>query len=486
MMVDGKQILTEQQAVIAASAAVTQDALTDNGGGTADGTVAAQAAPTAPTNSTGEGTHDDTIADGLTVAAFVADNGGGTADGTVAAQAAPDTIVDNSGLDATHDDTIAATAAIVALTDNSGGSGTHDDTVAAITPAAAITDNSGGVDPANDTIAVIDNLATVCQISTLFNVAAAAAAADQLDIAAAVGAETMANLVQPSHPRNIVLTPTDAAAGAPVLGGTVTVVGTAPDGSAASEVLTIAESTAVTGSVIFATVTSITLTTVTGNGAGDTLDAAWGVKLGVPVIAGSTGLSIKRLVVDGTAEAAAATDTTNNSFTATTAPNGAHDYEVWFTVSSPAITAAKAAIAQLAAKQNTTSTAVGVLKQNQSDVTQKVIELVTREGVTAQNVSDLAQKNIELVTLAGVAQNNLKECTDKIASLITDMGVQNQNDADLAEKVIELITLAGTAQNNLKEITTELAKVKTDNAAQKTTLDAVVAMLKVHGLIASA
>jgi predicted RecA/RadA family phage recombinase len=42
--------------------------LTDSGGGTADGTVAAQAEPVTLTDSTGgSGTHDDTLADGLTV-----------------------------------------------------------------------------------------------------------------------------------------------------------------------------------------------------------------------------------------------------------------------------------------------------------------------------------------------------------------------------------------------------------------------------------
>lgn len=47
----------------AAAAAQTQVSLTDNGGGTADGTVASQAAPTTLTDSTGlSGTHDDTLA----------------------------------------------------------------------------------------------------------------------------------------------------------------------------------------------------------------------------------------------------------------------------------------------------------------------------------------------------------------------------------------------------------------------------------------
>jgi hypothetical protein len=55
-------------------------ALTDNGGGTADATVASQAAPVALTDNTGDsGTHDDTLADGLTTSALgdlVATNAG--------------------------------------------------------------------------------------------------------------------------------------------------------------------------------------------------------------------------------------------------------------------------------------------------------------------------------------------------------------------------------------------------------------------------
>jgi predicted RecA/RadA family phage recombinase len=63
-------------------------ALTDNGGGTADGTVAAQAAPVALTDNTGDsGTHDDTLADGVTVGAALTDNTAGTANTTLEALA---------------------------------------------------------------------------------------------------------------------------------------------------------------------------------------------------------------------------------------------------------------------------------------------------------------------------------------------------------------------------------------------------------------
>lgn len=44
------------------------------------------------------------------------DNGGGTADGTVASQAAPITLTDSTGLSGTHDDTLAATTVPADLT----------------------------------------------------------------------------------------------------------------------------------------------------------------------------------------------------------------------------------------------------------------------------------------------------------------------------------------------------------------------------------
>jgi predicted RecA/RadA family phage recombinase len=44
------------------------------------------------------------------------DNGGGTADGTVAAQAAPTTLTDSTGLSGTHDDTLAVTTVPADLT----------------------------------------------------------------------------------------------------------------------------------------------------------------------------------------------------------------------------------------------------------------------------------------------------------------------------------------------------------------------------------
>ena len=164
-----------------------------------------------------------------------------------------------------------------------------------------------------------------------------------------------------------------------------------------------------------------------------------------------------------------------------------------------------AGVAQNNLKEVTTElatqrTANGVLAQNQSDLAQKAIELVARTGVTDQNVSSLAQKVIELVTLAGVAQNNLKEVTTELATQRAANGVLAQNQSNMTQKIIELVTLAGVAQNNLKEVTTELATQRALNTvlvndaktfatqlnAAKTDLAAVITVLKAQNIMASA
>ena len=163
-------------------------------------------------------------------------------------------------------------------------------------------------------------------------------AGDQLDIEAATGGETVANLVQPDVPRAITITVTDG--GVEVTAFQIDVVGSAPDGTAATEQFVFAGGLVQVGSVVFAKLTSVTLTSITETGAtAKTLDIGWNVKLGLPIPADSTGCNITKLVSAGTEEAASATDTTNNSFTPTTAPNGTNDYEVWYNYNDAARTA---------------------------------------------------------------------------------------------------------------------------------------------------
>jgi len=232
---------------------------------------------------------------------------------------------------------------------------------AAITPlepaenVPPLTDSSGGA-VANSTIEVVTNSNAGYVFYQNITAATTTAGATQLDLNAVAEPSAMSSVVQPDVPRNVVINFTDANASIDAF--QVDVVGTAPDGSAVTEQFLFAGGLDQVGSKIFAKVTSFTLTSINGNGAGDLLDVGYGVKLGVPVPAGSTGLSIVKLVANAIEEAASATDATNNSFTATTAPNATNDYEVWFEYSHPAITALTAAVAELAATLNATLLAI--------------------------------------------------------------------------------------------------------------------------------
>ena len=64
-------------------------------------------------------------------------------------------------------------------------------------------------------------------------------------------------------------------------------------------------------------------------------------------------------------------------------------------------------------------TDVTVQNQNDSDLAQKIIELVTRDAVHAQNVSDVAQKAIELVTAQAADRAAIVALTDAVKEIST-------------------------------------------------------------------
>jgi hypothetical protein len=260
-----------------------------------------------------------------------------------------------------------ASANQTALTDNTGGS-VANATLADGVTATALTDSGGGA-AANGTIEAISVSRAGAVHYAAPDAATTSASATQLDIAAAVGGETMANLVQPDYPRNLVVNFTDG--NASVSAFQLDIVGVGINGEAVTEQFLFAGGLDQTGSKIFSSITSVTLTSVAGNGAGDTLDLGIGSKLGVPVPVGAASLVIRRLNVDGAAEAAAATDQTNNSFTATTALNGTKDLDVMYNYADAADTALRSAVKEL-------STAVNLLiadDATQNDNDAKVAEL---------------------------------------------------------------------------------------------------------------
>jgi len=179
----------------------------------------------------------------------------------------------------------------------------------------------------------------------LLNVAAGTTtgAGDQLDVEAAAGGEVVANLVQPLHPRNLVLNFSDS--GIEISAFQVDVVGVAPDGSAVAEQFVFAGGLDQTGSKIYAEVTSVTLTSITETGAtAKTLDIGYGVKLGMPVPANTADLEAHIVLVAGAVDSASATDQTNNSFTTTTAPDGAKEIEIWYSHTDASLNALLAAM----------------------------------------------------------------------------------------------------------------------------------------------
>jgi hypothetical protein len=140
----------------------------------------------------------------------------------------------------------------------------------------------------------------------------------QLDISSGATA-TAQDLVQPDAPRNVHMVVTDADTS--ISAGTVTFTGKDQNGEDAVESFDLTDGLNQVGSIAFASLTSVALSALDDNDTGDVFDFGYGSKFGVP--GNGTSLSIVHLSVDGARDVVAATDTTNNTFTPTTAPNGA-------------------------------------------------------------------------------------------------------------------------------------------------------------------
>lgn len=133
--------------------------------------------------------------------------------------------------------------------------------------------------------------------------------------------------VSPAHPRNVVLTITDANASISAID--ITVLGTNARGEVTSENFTFASFTTLvaTGSVAFATITSVTINSCTGGASIDKLDMGFGKKIGLPGGPGS--IAIRQLKA-GVAEALGTVNATNGTVTMTTDPDGSLDFDVYY------------------------------------------------------------------------------------------------------------------------------------------------------------
>lgn len=203
---------------------------------------------------------------------------------------------------------------------------------------------------------------------------------------------------------------------------------------------------------------------LTDNGGG-TADGTVASQAEPVILTDSTGLSATH---DDTLAASAAPVTLTDS----TGDSGTHDDTLadGLTATAPAAITNYAAVVNMTnpvtkTEGETFSAAMAVLEDEVTALRATVAACVTDLAVQNQNDSDVAQKVIQLVTLVGVLA---------------------QNDSDLAQKVIELVTLSATAQDNLKEVTTRLAEVKADVANVKTLQDAERTALVNFGIIKGA
>ena len=154
--------------------------------------------------------------------------------------------------------------------------------------------------------------------------------ATQKDLNGITAGFSMVAPLSPDYPRNIQITGV-------ISNGAITelvcvITGTDIFGAVATETITIDDDETVIGSVVFATLTSIAVTGTfsTGGGASDTLDAGYGVKMGLLGNVESDCM-VKMNMDEADVGADDVTiDDTNNSITFETAPNASRDYIAWY------------------------------------------------------------------------------------------------------------------------------------------------------------
>lgn len=143
---------------------------------------------------------------------------------------------------------------------------------------------------------------------------------------------------QPAYPCKLAVIITDADSS--ISAGIVTVIGVDASGRSVTETvsLTGGSQTRSTNNA-YSSITSITPSAVVGNTGSDKVAVGHSNKLGVPLPSGFGSLSFYFLQADGTKEAVSASDATYGTFTPTTAPNAAHNYEVMYSFSLPVVQA---------------------------------------------------------------------------------------------------------------------------------------------------
>jgi hypothetical protein len=145
------------------------------------------------------------------------------------------------------------------------------------------------------------------------------------------GAGVMAGIAQPDYPRNLVVTLTDENASVTAL--SITIAGTLSTGEAGTETKALADLTVGSTDLneAWSEIDSITIDSVSGAGAGDTIDIGWGKKFGLSnaISADSDIIKVNEDYDDADVDDLTIS-TTYNTVQFETDPNATHDYQVWY------------------------------------------------------------------------------------------------------------------------------------------------------------
>lgn len=114
--------------------------------------------------------------------------------------------------------------------------------------------------------------------------------------------------------------------------GSLVLVGVGARGQAVTQTIALAGGTrTVTTTDAYASLTSATLSSVTGAASGDTVGIGQSSALGLPAAQGATLVAVHRASVDDVREAVGTVDATAGTIVPTTAPNGSRDFDFWYT-----------------------------------------------------------------------------------------------------------------------------------------------------------
>lgn len=141
------------------------------------------------------------------------------------------------------------------------------------------------------------------------------------------GAITIA--AQPDYPRKLQVRVVDA--NSSITAGTLALVGVGPSGEAVAEIISLTGGTATTTTTYaYAHLTSGTVASLTGAGAGDTLGIGVSNALGLPRQTSAVGLTVVKANVGNADEAVGTVDATAGTITPTSAPDGAKNFGFWY------------------------------------------------------------------------------------------------------------------------------------------------------------